>query len=71
VELRIFEKFPDPFLANLFADAGVKDLNCAIADHAANDSDAIPISRRFIPDPAQKLRAFRRQGKRDRNHRVT
>jgi len=37
-------------------------------DVAANCRDAITISARSIPKPAQEFRAFGRQSKRDRDH---
>jgi hypothetical protein len=46
----------------------MKDFNFAVTDFAANCRDAISIDVRFVTEPAQKFRAFRRQSKRDRNH---
>ena len=34
-----------------------------MADRAAHDADAFPVSARFIPEPAQEFRALGRQGK--------
>src|SRR5438445_460510 len=68
LELLIREKFSHVLPANPLSDAGMKNFNFAIIDVAAYYPDAISISARFIPEPAQKLRAFRRQSKRDRNH---
>src|SRR5262245_38587495 len=68
VELRIFEKFPDPVPADVFTDAGVKDFNCAVVNRAANDADAFSISAGFISEAAQEFRALGRQGERHRNH---
>ena len=47
---------------------GRQDLNRAIVDGSVNHSDAIPIKRRFVPEPTHELRAFGRQSKCDRNH---
>src|SRR6476469_3121777 len=65
IELLILEKFTEPFATNLFSDAGMQDFNLAISDDAADCTDAISVTARFIPEPAQKFRALRRQSKRD------
>src|SRR5258707_14764153 len=39
-----------------------------MADRAANDADAVPISARFISEPAQEFRTLGRQGERNGNH---
>src|SRR6266404_3602102 len=49
----------------------MKDFNVTIIDVAANYPDAISISARFIHQPPQKFRAFRRQSKRDCDHHIT
>jgi hypothetical protein len=65
--LLIQEKIPDAFSADFFADTCVKDFDCAIADRALNDSEAIPISVRFLSEPAQEFRTLGWQGERHRN----
>jgi hypothetical protein len=68
LELLIPEKSPYPLAANFLSDSGMNDFNVAIIEIAPDYPDAISISPRFIPEQPQKFRAFRRQGKRDRNH---
>jgi hypothetical protein len=63
----ILEKIPDAFSAGFLADTCVKDFDCAFADRALNDPEAIPISARFISEPAQKFGALGRQGECKRN----
>jgi hypothetical protein len=70
-ELLILEKSPYPLAANFLSDSGVKDFNVAIIEIASDYPDAISISPRFIPEQPQKFRAFRRQSKRNGNHRIT
>src|SRR5947208_16977873 len=49
----------------------MENFNGAMIDLAANRLNAISASPRFIPEMAQECRAFRRQSKRDRNHRAS
>jgi len=68
LESLILKKLSYSFPADFLSHAGVKDFNVAVIDVAVSYPDAISISARFILEPLQKFRAFRRQGKRDRNH---
>src|SRR4026209_1015053 len=52
------QKFSKSLSANLFAHAGMKNFNRALLDFAANCSDTIALSMRFIAETAQKFRAF-------------
>jgi hypothetical protein len=61
------DKIPDAFSADFFADTCVKDVDCVFADRASKDPEAIPISARFISEPAQKFGALGRQGECNRN----
>ena len=69
IELLVFEKLCNPFRANFFTDPGVNDFDGTMADRAANDVYAVPISARSISEPAQEFGALRWQSERNRNHR--
>ena len=82
IELPILKKLRHPIPADLFSDAGMDNLNCATrkglasSDHfgiinlAPNHPDTVAVGRGFFVEPAQKSCAFRRQGERNRNHRL-
>src|SRR4051812_36109352 len=63
IELLVFEKLCNPFRADFFTDAGVNDFDETMADRAANDVYAVPISARSVSEPAQEFRTLRRQRK--------
>src|SRR4030095_5762595 len=70
LELSILKKACHPLMACFCADAGVKHLNRAIVDLAANCFDSLAITPGFIAEATQECRAFRWQSKRDRNHQL-
>jgi hypothetical protein len=53
-ELPILQKARHPLPTNLFPDAGVKNLNRAVFDLAADYSDAIVIAGGFIVETAKE-----------------
>src|SRR4051812_22297557 len=67
IELLVFDKLCNPFRANFFTDTGVNDFDGTMADRAANDVYAVPISAKFISEPPQEFRALGRQRKCNRN----
>jgi hypothetical protein len=67
IELLIFEKLSDALAADVFTDTRLNDFDCAMADRASNDADAISISARFVSEPAEEFRALGRQGERHCN----
>src|SRR6476619_4291923 len=69
IELLVFQKLCNPFRANFFTDTGVNDFDGTMAYRAANNVYAVPISARFISEPAQEFGALGWQSERNRNHR--
>src|SRR5437879_3201859 len=48
----------------------MKHFNLTIIKGATNRSDPISLNTKLVPEPAQELRTFRRQSKRDRYHEI-
>src|SRR6266566_7864736 len=70
VKLLILEKASDSLSTGLFADTGMKDLDRAMNDLAADRRDAIAMAPAFVVEAAQEPRTFRWQRERDRNHQL-